>query len=456
MNSYFFNKITFKVVTFIALFLSISLFVLGATRFIQIDFLLDFLPKYTRVILNGSSKWIYYAYSLTVVTNFLAVLLLYKRNILSVPVSKYSAIGMIVLISHHFYITEYIPRYEAVEMFLTLMFYLFLAWFIVKARANGYLSKFSKEKTSVSLKIQEGCDHECAYCPIPSRKGSSKSDTLKNILANAESMALEGIKDVFLIGDNIGDYGTGENGGLKHLHSFYDLLNELDKIGDISRFTFLSITTPMFSERTLRFIKNSKRISPYFNIRMDSASDEMLKKMNRPFPLKPYKELFINIKRLMPDAYIIVEILVGFPGETDALFNETVRFLQEADVSYIRTTVYTAKVGTKAFGTLKKDAVPKSVCNKRKNALIGLSKIKLHTFYESQLGKEKFVLFENKIRKGSLYGYTNNGVKVKTVWDSKLGNTLHEVRLTGIKRSTMLFEFLESEILIDDTTAKMI
>jgi len=457
MNNYEKNniRIPFRFITFLAIFFSFFFILLGIARFFQIDFFLNFLPETTREVLDESPMWVYYVYLFTVITNFSAVILLFRRNILSVPVSQYSVIGMIILIFHHFYITDSIYLFEAIEMFFTLMFYILLAWFATKARANGYLSKFSNEKTSVSLKIQDGCDHDCAYCPIPLRKGHSKSDALKNILANAESMAEEGIKDIFLIGDNIGDFGTGENGNLKHLHSFLDLLKALDKIGDINRFTFLSITTPMFSEKTLKFIANSERISPYFNIRMDSGSDEMLKKMNRPFPLKPYKELFINIKRLMPDAYIIVEILVGFPGETDELFNETLRFLSETNISYIRTTVYTAKIGTKAFGTFN-GTVSKSLKNKRKKILLELSKRKLHTFYESQLGKEKYVLFENKIKKGYLYGYTNNGVKVKIVWNSKLGNTLHKVKLSGIKGSIMLFEFLESESFIENSNPTMI
>ena len=198
----------------------------------------------------------------------------------------------------------------------------------------------------------------------------------------------------------------------------------------------------MFSDKTLKFIKKSKRFSPYFSIRMDSGSDELLKKMNRPFPLKLYKELFINVKRIIPEAYIVVEILVGFPGETEELFNETVQFLSESDISYINTTIYSDKIGTKAFGTIK-GSVQKNVRNKRAKALKELSKKKLNDFHESQLDLERVVLFENRSKGGFIYGYTENHVKIKTKWDPKLGNTLHKIKLTGINGSFMTFDFVE-------------
>ena len=436
------NLIPFRATTVLVILASLIFISLGIAMFFKIDFFLNFLPEITREMLDDSPMWIFYVYLGTILTNLVAIVLLYRRSMHSVTVSQYSAAGMTLFITYHFFSTDNIYLYEAIEMLFTLLSYLLLAWFATYARRNGELERISKEKTTISLKIQEGCDHECAYCPIPLRKGHSRSDALKNILANAESMAQQGIKDIVLVGDNVGDYGTGENGNLKHLHSFYDLIKELDKIGDIHRFTFLSVTTPMFSEKTLKFIKKSKRFSPYFSIRMDSGSDELLKKMNRPFPLKLYKELFINVKRIIPEAYIVVEILVGFPGETEELFNETVQFLSESDISYINTTIYSDKIGTKAFGTIK-GSVPKNVRNKRAKALKELSKKKLNDFHESQLDLERVVLFENRSKGGFIYGYTENHVKIKTKWDPKLGNTLHKIKLTGINGSFMTFDFVE-------------
>lgn len=441
------NLIPFRPTTLLVILASLIFISLGLARFFKVDFVLNFLPEITREMLDDSPIWVYYVYLVTVLTNLAAIVLLYRRSMYSVTVSQYSAAGMTLLITYHFFSTDNIYLYEAIEMLFTLLFYLLLAWFATYARRNGELERISKEKTTISLKIQEGCDHECAYCPIPTRKGRSRSDTLKNILANAESMAQQGIKDIVLIGDNVGDYGTGENGNLKHLHSFYDLITELDKIGDIHRFTFLSVTTPMFSNKTLKFIKKSKRFSPYFSIRMDSGSEEMLQKMNRPFPLNLYKELYLNIKKIIPEAYIVVEILVGFPGETEELFNETVQFLSESSISYINTTIYSDKIGTKAFGTIK-GAVPKSVRKKRAKVLKELSKKKLNDFYESQLGLERVVLFENRSKGGFIFGYTDNHVKVKTLWDHKLGNTLHKIKLTGINGSFMTFDFIKDESFI--------
>ncbi len=435
----------FRITVLFTIFLSLFFLFLGVIRFFKIDFFLNFLPKTTREVLYESPIWTNYIYLIIVLTNLVAIILLLKKKRLTVVVSQYLAVSMMLLIVYHFFIMKEIGFYIAIEMLFTIIFYVFFAWLADYAERKGYLSKIPKEKTSVFLKIQEGCDHECAYCPIPIRKGSSRSDTLQNIVANAQSMAEEGIKDIVLIGDNIGDFGTGEKGNLKHDHSFLELLMELDKIGGIHRFSFLSVTTPMFSDRTLNFIKKSNRFSPYFSIRMDSASDEMLTKMNRPFPLKPYKELFSNIKQIMPDAYIIVEIIVGFPGETDELFNETVQFLSEADISNIQTTVYSNKIGTKA-SKITEGIVSASVCRKREKVLIELSKKKLKAFYKSQLGKAKNVLFENKRRGDYIYGFTDNHVKVKATWDSKLGNSLHKVKLTGINESFMLFDFIEYKV----------
>ncbi|AUC84906.1 tRNA (N(6)-L-threonylcarbamoyladenosine(37)-C(2))-methylthiotransferase MtaB [Polaribacter sp. ALD11] len=440
---------SFKVGAIFAIIFSFLFILLWGVRFFQIDFLLIFLPETIREMFDKSPMWVFYGYLLTALANFVAAILLFRRNIVSVIVSQYAAAGMLMVILCHFFITDYIGLYEAVEMFVTLMFYLLLAWFSKNSRKNGYLSKISKEITTVSLKIQEGCSHECAYCLIPLLKGASRSDTLDNILSNAKDMADEGIKDIVLIGDNIGDFGKGEKGNLNHPHSFLDLLKKLDKIGGIHRFSFLSVTTPMFSDATLEFIKESIRFSPYFSIKMDSGSDTVLKNMNRPFPLSAYKDLFLNIKKIMPDAYIVVEIIVGFPGETDELFNESVNFLLEADISYIAPTMYSDKRGTKAF-EIKDGSVSKNVRKKRKKVLVELSKKKLQAFYENQLGEEKMVLFENKRRGDYIYGYTDNRVKVKCAWNPELGNSLHMVKLIGVNRSFMLFDFMKDEISVEE------
>ena len=439
-------KIPFRPGALLAVFSSIFLILFGIARFFHIDFILNLLPETTREAMDDSALWVYYVYLVTALSNFAAVILLYRRSILSVTISQYSAAGMILIITNHFFTTENIYPYEALEMFLTLMFYLSFAWFTTYARRNGELERIPNGRTTISLKIQEGCDHGCAYCAIPLRKGKSRSDSLKNIIANAEGMAEAGIKDIVLVGDNVGDYGKGENGNLKHEHTFLDLINELDKIGDVHRFTFLSVTTPMFSDRTLKVIKKSKRFSPYFSVEMDSGSETMLKKMNRPFPLKAYKDHFINVKAVIPEAYIIVQIIVGFPGETDELFNETVQFLSESDISYITPILYSdrVKVGAKSYGTIR-GAVSKKISKKRKKILTELSKQKLNNFYKTQIGTERVVLFENRSKKGFVYGYTDNHVKIKTKWDPKLGNTLHKINLTGINGSFMTFDFVEDQ-----------
>jgi MiaB/RimO family radical SAM methylthiotransferase len=440
--------LSFKTVSIFAIFLSLTLNFLCVIRFLHryypLNFLPETIPETIPEILDKSPIWFFYIYTLIAITILIASILLYRKNIISVTLSNYAAAIMLLLITSYFFSTNYISFYVALELVVSLLFYLFLAWFSRYANNRGYLSKFSKEVTTVSLKIQEGCDHECSYCPIPSKKGSSKSDTLKNIIANVEAMADEGIKDIVLTGDNVGDFGTGEKGNLTHLHGFFDLIKELDEIGGIHRFSFLSITTPMISDKTLNFIKKSNRFSPDFSIKMDSGSDNMLKIMNRPYSLKQYKDLYLDIKKIIPEAFIDVEIIVGFPGETDELFNETVEFLSEEDISHITPSIYSEKIGSKAFG-IKKGIVSKNTQKKRKKILSELSKEKLKFFYKNQLGSEKIVLFENRRRGDFIYGYTENHIKVKAAWNPKLGNTVHKIRLTGINRSVMSFDFIKDE-----------
>lgn len=445
------NLIPYQLITIVAVLSSLLFIFLGVIRFFQIDFFLNFLPETTRELLDDSPIWVSYFYLFIVSINLLSAVLLLNRKMLSVMVSQYSAAGMIIFITYHFFTTDGIYLYEAIELLFTSMFYFMLAWFATYARREGYLLKISKEITTVSLKIQEGCDHECTYSLTPFRKGNSRSDTLENIIANAKEMADQGVNDIVLVGDNIADFGTGEKGNLKHSHSFFDLIKELDKIGDIHRFYFSTLISPMISDKTLNFIKNSQRFSPYFSIKMNSGSDTMLKKMKHPFLLKSYKDLFLNIKETISEAYIIVEIIVGFPEETDELFNETVQFLSEADISYITPTVYTDKMGGKA-SRIKKESVPMAIRKKRKEVLVKLSKKKLQAFYENQLGVERKILFENKRRGNFIYGNTYNHVKVKAAWDPRLCNTLHEIKLTGINGDFMLYDFIEDASPVDDNS----
>jgi len=441
--------IPFRTICTLIVVLSVTFIIIGVARFFKIDFILDLLPEITREVLHESPTWVYYVYLITISINSLAVVLLLRRNIFTVPLNQLAAGGMVLLILYHYFSTEVLYAFTAVEMLITLAFYISLAWFASYANETGHLLKSTEENTTVLLKVQEGCNHACAYCPVPSRKGKSRSNSVRNITQDVWQMAEEGIREVVISGDNVGDFGTGEYGDLDHDHTFLDLLKELDPIKGIERFRFLSVTTPMFSKKTLKFIKESSRLSNHFNIRMDSGSNEMLKKMNRPYLLAPYKELFKNIKKLMPDAFISVEILVGFPGETEDLFMETYNCLSELDISFISTQTYVDKLGTPAFN-IRKNVVPKPERAKRRRKLIELSKKKLHTFYESQIDKEMIVLFENKNKKGYIYGYTDNFIKVKTAWKYELESALRKVRLTEINGSFMSFEYLETEKIIEE------
>ena len=307
--------------------------------------------------------------------------------------------------------------------------------------ADFYVSSYSVgDRTRAFLKVQDGCDYKCTYCTIPLARGISRSDTLQNVLNNARKIADEGIKEIVLTGVNIGDYGKGEFGNKKHEHTFFELVQELDTIQGIHRLRISSIEPNLLKDETIDFVAQSHSFVPHFHIPLQSGSNVMLKAMRRRY----MKELYLNrvghIKSVMPDACIGVDVIVGFPGETDELFLETYNFLNDLDISYLHVFTYSERLNTHA-ATLS-GVVPKSVRSKRSKMLRGLSVKKRRAFYESQIGKKRTVLFEGENKEGYIHGFTENYVKVKAPWNPELINTLHEVSLDKIDSDGLLrFEF---------------
>jgi len=296
---------------------------------------------------------------------------------------------------------------------------------------NSFESAYSMgDRTRAFLKIQDGCDYKCTYCTIPLARGISRSDTLENVLSNATQIAEKGIKEIVLTGVNIGDYGKGELGDKKHEHTFYDLVVALDKVKKIERIRISSIEPNLLKNKTIDFLATSKNFVPHFHIPLQSGSNELLKKMKRQYKRELYADRVNRIKQAIPDACIGVDVIIGFPGETDALFLETYNFVNELDISYLHVFTYSERPNTKAI--LMDGAVPKAVRTKRSKMLRGLSVKKRRAFYESQIGKEKTVLFEGENKDGFMYGFTENYVKVKTAYKKKLVNTLHTIVLTKI------------------------
>ncbi|WP_422079654.1 tRNA (N(6)-L-threonylcarbamoyladenosine(37)-C(2))-methylthiotransferase MtaB [Ulvibacterium sp.] len=312
--------------------------------------------------------------------------------------------------------------------------------------ADFYVGSYSiGDRTRAFLKVQDGCDYKCTYCTIPLARGISRSDTLENVLGKAAEIASKGIQEIVLTGVNIGDYGKGEFGNKKHEHTFLDLIKALDKVAGIRRLRISSIEPNLLKNETIDFVANSNSFVPHFHIPLQSGSDEILKLMRRRYLRNLYVERVQRIKEVMPHACIGVDVIVGFPGETDAHFLETYHFLNELDISYLHVFTYSERDNTPAAGM--DGTVPKKIRNKRSKMLRGLSAKKRRAFYEGQLGHVRTVLFEGENKEGHIHGFTENYVKVRTPWNPELVNTLHEIELTEIDEDGLgRFEFVESTV----------
>ena len=316
------------------------------------------------------------------------------------------------------------------------------------ADADFYVGSYSiGGRTRAFLKVQDGCDYKCTYCTIPLARGISRSDTLKNVINNAKEISAKGIKEIVLTGVNIGDYGKGEFGNKTHEHTFLDLVKELDTIDGIHRLRISSIEPNLLKDETIDFVSTSNSFVPHFHIPLQSGSDALLKKMKRRYLRKTYTNRVLRIKEVMPNACIGVDIIVGFPGETDELFLETYNYLNEMDISYLHVFTYSERPNTAAVNL--DGVVPKKVRAKRSKMLRGLSAKKRRSFYESQLDNTLTVLFENENKEGYINGFTENYVKVKAPWNPALVNTLQTITLTKIDEDGLVrFNFAENEVLI--------
>lgn len=303
--------------------------------------------------------------------------------------------------------------------------------------ADFYVGSYAiGDRTRAFLKVQDGCDYKCTYCTIPLARGISRSDTLDNVLKNASEISSKGIKEIVLTGVNIGDYGKGEFGNKKHEHTFLDLVKALDRVEGIDRLRISSIEPNLLKNETIDFVAQSNSFVPHFHIPLQSGSDAILKLMSRRYLTNLYVDRVKRIREVMPDACIGVDVIVGFPGETEGHFLETYNFLNELDISYLHVFTYSERDNTKA--TELAGVVPKKVRNKRSKMLRGLSVKKRRAFYEGQLGSTRTVLYEAENKEGYIHGFTENYVKVKTPWNPDLVNTLHEIKLTEIDDDGMV------------------
>jgi threonylcarbamoyladenosine tRNA methylthiotransferase MtaB len=313
---------------------------------------------------------------------------------------------------------------------------------------NFYVGSYSiGDRTRAFLKVQDGCDYKCTYCTIPLARGISRSDTLENVLDNAREISEQDIKEIVLTGVNIGDYGKGEFGNKKHEHTFFELIQALDRVKGIKRLRISSIEPNLLKDESISFVANSDCFVPHFHIPLQSGSNAILKKMKRRYLRELYTDRVNAIREKMPDACIGVDVIVGFPGETEAHFLETYNYLNSLDISYLHVCTYSERDNTEAVEM--DGVVPQSVRKKRSKMLRGLSVKKRRAFYESQLGKQKTVLFEAENKQGYINGFTENYVKVRHPWNPNLSNQLVDVKLKSIDQEG----FVRGEVLTEESLA---
>lgn len=304
-------------------------------------------------------------------------------------------------------------------------------------QTTSFVPAFSiGDRTRSFLKIQDGCDYFCTFCTIPLARGKSRNASIAETVVEAEKIAKTEVKEIVLTGVNIGDFGQGND------ENFYQLVKELDKVEGVDRYRISSIEPNLLSNEIIDYTLNSsERFVPHFHIPLQSGSNRVLKTMRRKYLRELYADRVNHIKSLRPDCSIGVDVIVGFPGETDAEFLETVDFLKDLDVSYLHVFTYSERANTGApkLG----EPVPNAVRAQRSKQLHILSEKKKRAFYESQIGTARTVLFEAEENEGVLYGFTENYVKVKVPYNTELVNTLQQVKLSEIDRDGIVkVEFL--------------
>ena len=277
------------------------------------------------------------------------------------------------------------------------------------------------DRTRSYLKIQDGCDYTCSFCTIPLARGKSRSGTINATIALAKEVALAGAKEIVLTGVNIGDFGAGSD------ETLLDLLIELDEIEGVQRFRISSIEPNLLNNDIITFCNMSKKFVPHFHIPLQSGSNKILKAMRRRYDRDLYEDRINSIKSLNSDTCIGVDVMVGFPGESDEDFLETYNFLNELDISYLHVFTYSERQNTYAIQI--NETIPKPVKAERSKTLHALSNKKRRLFYDQFISTKRDVLFEN-VRNGKLFGHTDNYIKVEVEKYQNRSNQIHSIKLT--------------------------
>lgn len=278
------------------------------------------------------------------------------------------------------------------------------------------------DRTRIFLKVQDGCDYNCSFCTIPMARGKSRSDSIENVVKLVNDIAAKGAKEIVLTGINLGDFGKGLHGGKNKEESFFDLIKELDEVKGIERYRISSIEPNLLTNDIIEFVSNSKKFMPHFHIPLQSGSNKILGMMRRRYKRELYAERVGLIKTMMPHCCIGVDVIVGFPGETEDDFKETFDFLHSLDISYLHVFTYSERANTYALEL--KPVVPVQVRNERNKTLRNLSYQKMQYFTNQHIGQERKVLFETTNKNGMMEGYTDNYIKITTPFNREWENNI--------------------------------
>jgi len=288
---------------------------------------------------------------------------------------------------------------------------------------SGFNASYSlNDRTRTFLKVQDGCDYTCSFCTIPAARGKSRSDTIQNVLAHARTLAGGGVKEIVLTGVNLGDFGKGPDGAARREESFFELVQALEGVEGIERYRISSIEPNLLSDEIIHFVAESRKFMPHFHIPLQSGSNEILGRMRRRYQRELYADKVALVKKLMPHCAIGVDVIVGFPTETEAHFRETFDFLHGMDVSYLHVFTYSERDATKALEL--KPVVPVSLRHERNKALRNLSYMKMQYFTEEHRGKVRKVLFEGHEKEGMMEGYTDNYIRIATPYRAEWANRI--------------------------------
>ncbi|MDX2173780.1 MAG: tRNA (N(6)-L-threonylcarbamoyladenosine(37)-C(2))-methylthiotransferase MtaB [Bacteroidota bacterium] len=319
------------------------------------------------------------------------------------------------------------------------------------SEADFFVDAFSVgDRTRSFLKVQDGCDYSCTFCTIPLARGKSRSDTIENVVANASKIAESGVKEIVLTGVNIGDFGYGKfletDTKKQKQYTFLDLIKELDNVNGVERFRISSIEPNLLKDEIIEFVSHSKKFVPHFHIPLQSGSNAILKLMKRRYQKELYNDRIAKIKQVMPNCCIGVDVIVGFPGETNDHFMETYDFLNGLDISYLHVFTYSERDNTEAISFI--DTVPIGERKRRNKMLRILSAKKLRHFYEQQKGKMAIVIFEHENKEGFMFGFTENYVKVKYPFDLNLCNSPQTIIISDFDdEGNMLCEMDRKKVL---------